>query len=103
MGAGEEVLQDELRRERRDGEVEPLQPPGRGAEDQPDQRRHDAGERDAERHRDVPALMQPGAGEGAEAEEGGMADADLAGEADQNVQPQRGDTERADIDQDADS
>ena len=75
LRAAEEVLQDELRRERGDGEVEALQPRRRRAEDQPDQRGHQPGQRDAERDGDVRVFVQPGGGEGAEAEEGGVADA----------------------------
>ena len=42
-----------------------------------------------------------GRGEGAEQKERGVADRDLAGEADQDVQAERGDAEDADLDQDA--
>ena len=101
LGAGEEVEQDVLRGQRRDDEVEPLQPRRRHAEDQPDQRRDDARERDREEHRDRRVVGDVGRGEGAEQEEGGVADRDLAGEADQDVQPERRDREDADLDQDA--
>ena len=101
VGAREEVEQDVLRRERRDDEVEALQPRRRHAEDQPDQRGDDAGERNGEEHRDRKVVGDVGRGEGAEQEEGGVADRDLAGEADQDVEAERGDREDADLDQDA--
>ena len=101
LRAGEEVEQDVLRGERRDHEVEPLQSCRRDAEDEADQRGDDAGERDREEHRDRRVVGDVGRGEGAEQEEGGVPDRDLAGEADQDVQPKRRDREDADLDQDA--
>ena len=48
FGAGEEVEQDVLRRQRRNREIKPFQPRGGQAEDQADRGRHGARERDAE-------------------------------------------------------
>ena len=90
-----------MRGERGDHEVEPLQPRRRDAEDQPNQRGDDARERDREEHRNVCFVGDVGRGEGAEQEEGGVPDRNLAGEADQDVQTERRDRENADLDQDA--
>ena len=94
VGAREEIEQDVLRGQRRDDEVKPLQPRRRQAEDQPDQRGDDAGERNGEEHRDRQIVGDVGRGEGAEQEERGVADRDLSGEADQDVQAERCDRRR---------
>ena len=103
FGAGEEIQQDVLRGQRRDREIEPLQARGGQAEDQPDRGRHDAGERNAEEYRDAEPVRQIGRGERPETEEGGMADRDLAGEADHDVEAEGGDAEDADLDQQAEA
>jgi len=100
LGAGEEVEQDILRGQGRDHEIEPLQPRRRHAEDQPDQCRDHARERNREKDRDREVVVDVGRGERAEQEEGGVADRDLPGEADQDVQAQRCDREDADLDRD---
>ena len=103
FGAGEEIEQDVLRRQRGDCQIEPLQPCGWQAEDEANGGRHDARKRNAEKDRDAEPVRKIGGGEGAEAEEGGMADRDLAGEADDDVQPEGGDAEDADLDQQAEA
>ncbi len=71
------------------------------AEDQSDRGRHHARERNAEEHGDAEPVRQIGRGERPQAEEGGMADRDLAGEADHDVEAEGGDAEDADLDQQA--
>ncbi len=90
-----------MRGQRRDREIKPFQARGGQAEDQPDCRCDDAGERNAEEYRDREPVVEIGGGERAEAEEGGMADRDLAGEADHDVEAERGDAKNADLDQEA--
>ena len=92
-----------MRRQRRDREIEPFQPRGGQAEDQADRRRHDARERNAEEDGNAEPVREIGRGEGAEAEEGGVADRDLAGEADNDVEAEGGDAEDADLDQQAEA
>ena len=84
-------------------EIKPFQPRGGQAEDQADRRRHDARQRNGRRRRDAEPVREIGRGEGAEAEEGGVADRDLAGEADDDVQAEGGDGEDADLDQEAEA
>src|SRR6185437_16793589 len=100
FGAGEEVEQDILRGQGGGDEVEPLQPRRRYAEDQPDQRGDDAGQRNGEEHGDREIVVEIGGGERAEQEEGSVADRDLSGEADQDIEPKSCDGEDADLDRD---
>ena len=94
FGAGEEVEQDVLRGQRRDGEVEALQPRGRQAEDEPDQRRWQAPASGIAKNTGTGRFVaEIGRGERAEAEERRVADRDLPGEADQDVQAERGDAD----------
>ena len=98
LGAAEEVLQHELGGERRDREIEALEPRGGQADDHPEQSGGDAGQRNAERDRHAMLARQVRRHEGAEAEERGMPERDLAGVADQDVQPQGGDAVVGDLD-----
>src|SRR5439155_6244263 len=88
--AGEEVLEDELRGERGDSEIEPLEPRRRDAEDHAEKSGRDAGDGDADERRHAMRGAEPGRGEGAEAEECAVAERDLAGEPDQHGEPERG-------------
>jgi hypothetical protein len=101
FGAREEVEQDILRRQRRDDEIEPLQPCRRQAEDQTHQSRHHAGERNGEKHRYRRIVGDISRAERAEQKKRGVADRDLACEADKNIQTQRCDREDSDLDRDA--
>jgi hypothetical protein len=97
----EKIEQDVLRGERGDDEIKPLQPRRRHAEDQADQSGDDAGQRNRKEHRDRQRVGDIGRGEGAEQKERGVADRDLPGKADQDVEAKRGNGENADLDQDA--
>ena len=101
VGAREEIEQDVLRGQRRDDEIEPLQPRRRHAEDQADQRGDHARQRNGEEYRDRQRVRDIGRGEGAEQKERGVADRNLPGKADQNVEAECGDGKNADLDQDA--
>jgi hypothetical protein len=92
-----------LCRQRRDREIKPLQPRGGQAEDQADCGRNDARERNAEEDGNAEPVREIGRGKGAEAEEGGVADRNLAGEADNDVQPKGCDAEDANLDQEAEN
>ena len=99
VGAREEIEQNILRGQRRDDEIEPLQPRRRHAEDQADQSRDHAGQRDRKEYRDRQRVGDIGRGESAEQKECGVADRDLASIANQNVQAKGGDGKDADLDQ----
>src|SRR4029079_10598601 len=88
---GEEVLEDELRGERGNGEIETLETRRRYAEDHARRSGHDTGDRDPDQRRHAVGGAEPGGGKCAEAEEGAVAQRYLAGESDQHVEPKRGD------------
>jgi len=92
-----------LRGQRGDREIEPFQARGREAEDQADRRRHHARQRNREEHRDGKPVREIGGRERAETEESSVADRDLAGEADDNVEAQRGYGKNADLNKQAEA
>ena len=84
-------LDDELARQRGDGEIEALDPQARDADDRADQRRHQAAGRQRDPERQVELHREVGRRVGADRHEGGMADRDLPGVADQDVEAERAD------------
>jgi hypothetical protein len=97
LGAGDALLDDEAEGQRGDGEVHALHAQRRQADDDAGDAGHQR--REGERNGEGPAeLLQVGLGVGAHGEEGGMAERDLAGEADQDHQADAGD--RIDPDED---
>ena len=97
--AGEEILEDELRGERGNGEIETLETRRRYAEDHAQRSGHDTGDRDADQRRHAMRGPEPGGGKRAEAEKCAVAQRYLAGEPDQHVEPERGDAVDADQDE----
>ena len=87
----DDPFDDELARQRGDGEIEPLDPQARDADDGADQRRHQAAGRQRDPERQVEVHGQIGGRVGADRHEGRVADRDLAGVADQDVQAERAD------------
>src|SRR2546425_763126 len=91
---------DEVRGERGDGEVEPLQAQRGHAEDEPEHGGHRGGERDGQPEREPRLGLEDGRAVRADGQEGGVPDGDLSRETDQDVEPDGADDRDPDAVQD---
>ena len=93
--AGEEILENELRRQGRNREIEPFEARRWQTKKQTDDHRRHAGERDRQHDRHPVFAAHICGCKRAETKESAVPQRDLAGEADQNVQPDRSNGEDA--------
>ncbi len=99
VGTGKEVLNNKLRSEGCNRQIEPFNATCRDTDQNTDQHRHDSGEWDSKEHRHSKGIVQPGRGKSTETEEGRVTERYLSGETNHQVESKCCNTIVANLDQ----